>query len=355
MLRPPGEEDRPFLSVVMPVYNAEPWVGEAIASILAQTHSRFEFIILDDGSTDGSAAVVRDFAARDERIRFIPLPHRGQAEALNVGVDLARGRFVAHMDDDDVALPERFAVQLAWMNETGVDVCGGILSRFGDRQDILWFPERHEAIRHELLFRIGLHHGTSMVRADVAKAFPFNGKALHTDYEMLTRLALRHRLGNVPRVLLRHRCHALQAHVVHRSAFRDDINAFRRPYFHALFPEATAEDYTSLARIAERQACSDVAELARGGLWLARLARTPDAVLRRRMAHRWRTACWRSARLGGEVYRLYRRVAPELGPTPAAEAWALKVACALRLEPDARRDAFLRRVRRAARSVFQAS
>src|SRR2546425_12663765 len=99
----------------MPVYNAERYVAEAITSILTQTYPRLEFIIVDDGSTDGSAALVCAFAARDSRIRPFFLAHGGQSRALHAGIATARGELIALMDNDDIALPERFAIQLAWM------------------------------------------------------------------------------------------------------------------------------------------------------------------------------------------------------------------------------------------------
>lgn len=324
---------RPLISVVMPVYDAERYVAEAIQSILAQTYPHLEFIIVDDGSADGSAGIVREFAARDTRIQPLFLPHQGQAFALNAGVALARGEFIAHLDNDDIALPERFAIQLDWMRQTGVDVCGGLLKRFGDQEGVLWFPETHKSICHELLFRIGLHHGTSLVRAEIAKAHAFNVEALHVDYEMLTRLATRYRLGNVPQVLLKHRCHPRQAHVVYNSEFRADINKFRQPYFRALFPDATPEDYAALARVAEKQAFSDLAELERAGRWLVRLAQTPDNFLPQRMTERWHATCRRSAFLGLGCYRLHQQLASQFG-VPKQSTLKLCLACALRLRSD---------------------
>src|SRR5580658_4707683 len=108
-------EDNPLISVVMPVYNAVPYVAAAIESILAQTYSHFELILVDDGSTDGSLAVARQFAERDGRIRLILSDHAGQSDALNIGIDAAKGEFIAILNNDDVAMPLRLAAQLAWM------------------------------------------------------------------------------------------------------------------------------------------------------------------------------------------------------------------------------------------------
>ena len=97
----------PKVSVIMPVYNAEKYIGEAIESILDQTYTDFEFIIIDDGSSDGTVAAVKGYD--DRRIRFYQNEHNmGVAATLNRGLDLATGEYIARMDSDDMSLPERF-------------------------------------------------------------------------------------------------------------------------------------------------------------------------------------------------------------------------------------------------------
>jgi glycosyltransferase involved in cell wall biosynthesis len=308
-----GVSDKPLISVVMPVYNAEPYVADAINSILAQTYPHFEFIVIDDGSTDGSAAIVRDFAARDARIRPLFMAHGGIARTMNAGVAEAQGMFIAYIDNDDVALPERLAAQLAWMRRTGVDICGSYTKKFGDRGGFMWFPETHEAIRNELLFRCALLQPTVILRAAIAKAYPYNDQVHFADYELWTRLAPRYRLGNMPQILLKYRRHPQQTHVRDATAFREDLRKYREPYFYTLFPEASAEDYATVARIADQEPFSSIADLEQAGMWLLRLAQTPDRFLRERMARRWWTACLKSAHLGAGCHRLYRQVAPRFG------------------------------------------
>jgi glycosyltransferase involved in cell wall biosynthesis len=103
------------VSVVMPVYNAEKYVGEAVKSILAQTFRDFEFLIVDDGSTDSSLAILQEYAARDSRIRLVSRPNTGYLVALNEMLERAEGEWIARMDADDIALPERFERQLRYL------------------------------------------------------------------------------------------------------------------------------------------------------------------------------------------------------------------------------------------------
>ena len=100
----------------MPVYNGERYLAEAIASVLGQTYADFEFIIVDDGSTDGSAVIIGEFVERDSRIRFIRLERNlGQANARNAGIEATSGKYVAMMDCDDVCLPDRLRKQMNFL------------------------------------------------------------------------------------------------------------------------------------------------------------------------------------------------------------------------------------------------
>src|ERR1051326_2264165 len=105
----------PFVSVLVPVYNAARYLDVAISSVLRQTFSDFELIAVDDGSKDDSKKILEHFSANDARIRVISRPNTGIVGALNDGLAVARGEFIARMDADDVALPGRFQAQLDYL------------------------------------------------------------------------------------------------------------------------------------------------------------------------------------------------------------------------------------------------
>ena len=108
----------PRLSILMTTYNGERFLSEAIVSILEQTFTDFEFIIVDDGSTDGSASIIRSFCARDKRVRGIFLDKNvGIPRAANRGLRAARAALVGRMDSDDICVPNRFAKQVSYMNK----------------------------------------------------------------------------------------------------------------------------------------------------------------------------------------------------------------------------------------------
>lgn len=294
------------ISVVMPVYNCVDYVAEAIRSIQAQTWRDLEFIIVDDGSTDGTRELLSDFARQDARIRLFFLDHGGGPRAANFGIQQASGDYIARMDADDIALPQRLETQRCWMEASQLDLCGSLAATIGDRQDIFWFPEDHEAIARELFFRVGLLHPTVMMRAAVLRANRYDESAEHDDYELWTRLAARYRMRNIQQVLLQHRCHDQQAHVARSRRFRLDKQKFRFRYFYERFPKTPLTDYLALARISDAEPMTSLAELRLAGEWLVDLAQYPDERLRRRMARRWRETCERSATLGDECQAVYR-------------------------------------------------
>src|SRR5688572_27177242 len=119
----------PDLTVLMPVYNAEQFLREAIESVLAQTFDRYEFIIIDDGSTDTSPQIIKGFAERDPRIRVFRQENLGLVATLNRGLQLARAPLVARMDADDICLPIRFETQLrCFQNRSNLGVLGGFIN-----------------------------------------------------------------------------------------------------------------------------------------------------------------------------------------------------------------------------------
>ena len=103
----------PLISVVLPVYNCEKYIAEAVESILCQSFRDFEFIIIDDGSTDGTAALLADYRLRDERVQVYRQENKGHVASLIKGLELAQGKYIARMDADDVSFPERLAKQVS--------------------------------------------------------------------------------------------------------------------------------------------------------------------------------------------------------------------------------------------------
>lgn len=206
------------LSVLMPIYNAEQYVAEAIESILAQTFREFEFVIVDDGSTDGSLAIVRQYESQDPRVRVIARPNTGIVGALNDGLAIARGEFIARMDADDVSTPKRLRVQLEAISRSSnlVAVGGGWKPRGPAGQlgpQARMFVD-HISIEKSLLLGNGiamLHPTVMMRRSAVVEVGGYRQhiRNAHEDLDLFLRLARIGRLGNLKDVLLHWRRHEL--------------------------------------------------------------------------------------------------------------------------------------------------
>jgi glycosyltransferase involved in cell wall biosynthesis len=159
----------PKISVLMPVYNSSRYLAEAIESILQQTLSDFEFLIIDDGSSDASPQILQNYAQQDPRIRLTLRENRGIAKTLNQMLFQARGELIARMDADDIALPNRFARQVEFLQQHPEVVCvGGALDWIdakGRRLGHCPMPESDTELQKWLVGGVSLlHHPTAMAR-----------------------------------------------------------------------------------------------------------------------------------------------------------------------------------------------
>ena len=107
----------------MPVFNGEPYLHESIESILTQTFKDFEFIIINDGSTDNSWHVIKEYAAKDQRVVPISQGNIGLTKSLNNGIKIAKGKYIARQDADDISLSKRLEKQIPWLEDKGFDLC----------------------------------------------------------------------------------------------------------------------------------------------------------------------------------------------------------------------------------------
>lgn len=287
-----------LVSIVMPVLDAEAWLGEAIESALAQTYSDLELVIVDDGSNDASRDVAAAAAERDPRIRLLALERdpalTSSARAANAGIAVARGEWIARLDSDDICLPDRLERQLEFLEARGLDGCGALAEAFGEEARTYWFAETHEGIERELIFRVGILHPTLLSRAELMRRIPYKREASFEDYEWTIRaVAAGARFGNLQEVLLRHRVHPGQANRRWRALFLKDLRRYRFQHIMRLFPQTRPAAYQPLAWLIEEAELTG-AELEAAGGWLVRLADFPDRQLREKMALRWRSACERA-------------------------------------------------------------
>lgn len=199
----------PAISVIMPVYNAQQYLRESITSILSQGFDDFEFLIFNDGSTDGSREIIKSF--NDPRIRFTDFSYnQGYVALLNLGLKNATGKYIARMDADDISQPDRFQKQYNFLEKNPeYIVCGTLFSVIGGRP-IVELPLKDEDIKLKMLYITPYCHPSVMMRADVLRARKIYYKAEHMpaeDHELWGRLASHGKFINLPEPLLNYRVH----------------------------------------------------------------------------------------------------------------------------------------------------
>ncbi len=204
----------PLLSVIMPVYNGELYLAEAIESILTQTFADFELIIVDDGSDDNSAAIIRQYVERDDRVRQVQLEcNRGQAVALNSGLAVARGKFITTMDYDDVSPPERLQKQVDYLqSHPAIGAVGGCARRMNkDLQPVHDYiaPPHHGEITLWLFLSSAVTQATFMYRREALLSVNgwYPGRFEMQDTELISRLLPVTRFTHLPDILLLIRKH----------------------------------------------------------------------------------------------------------------------------------------------------
>ena len=308
----------PKVTVLMPVYNGEPYLPQAIDSILAQTFRDFELLIVDDGSTDSSVDIVQ--SCEDRRIRLLRNAQRRKLSgALNRGLAHARGEYVARMDADDISLPRRLEIQVAFMERHGhVGLCGTWVKMFGLKLPAVYrAPVGYEHIRAKALFDNPFAHPSVMLRKRQFDQhdLKFNGWYYPTeDFEIWSRAIKLFPCDNIGQVLLHYRRHPKS--MTQSDWHRMDAKAL--PIVNRGLRDLgldLSDEQLQFHRNIGREVsypCQNRSELTRAEKWLGDLIhinRTQgvylEAALENIIADVWFRLCFNASRLGPWVIRQY--------------------------------------------------
>ncbi|MFM7428015.1 MAG: glycosyltransferase family 2 protein, partial [Elainella sp.] len=205
----------PLISVLMPVYNAQRYLPRAVESILHQSLGDFEFLILDDGSTDRSLAILQRYAQQDARIRLLSRANRGLVVSLNQLLELAQGELIARMDADDIALPDRFAQQVAFLQQHPQVVCVGGAQDWIDEAGriLLRHPEAEQNAEIQELALTGrtpINHPSALIRTAALRQVGGYDAAFYPaeDLDLWLRLGEIGELANLKATVLQYRQHS---------------------------------------------------------------------------------------------------------------------------------------------------
>jgi glycosyltransferase involved in cell wall biosynthesis len=305
----------------MPIYNSQEYLRCAIESVLNQTFSDFEFIIIDDCSTDDSSLIVRSY--HDPRIRlFKNEQNQGISCSLNRGLDLSNGEYIIRMDSDDICLPTRFAKQVSFMEQhPEVGVCGSWVKTIGQSES-LWKPStKPEFVHCATLFSAVLCHPSTILRCELLDRYTLRyclEVSGFEDWDMWRRGACHFSITNIPQVLLHYRTNNW---ITNQDTLRDeDFSAPSFRLFHeldrrnlnALGLEATNEERLIHRRLGSLAFKDDKAFIMAANQWLEKLYLAnnkagiyPHLPLQQTLADRWLKVCKFASETPAQAWKLF--------------------------------------------------
>jgi hypothetical protein len=308
---------QPRITVLMPVYNAGPYVREAAVSILSGSFRDLELLAIDDGSTDDSVYQLK--AIDDPRLRVISNPaNLGLVATLNTGLELAGGEYVARMDADDISMPDRLARQLAFMDANPEIGMSGTWARsFGAERGVLRASLSPKDVHVQLFGYNAMCHPTTILRREVflRHALRFSPEALHAeDLELWMRAAELFPLANIPAITLWYRVHPSQVSTRHAAGQLRTLEKLRLRQLELLLPTANQAEAALHLSILDMETPLTHEQLVAAGRWLQRLEEANERTRRYDveafgafLAQRWLNAAHRCRPSTLESWWTWRR------------------------------------------------
>ena len=252
------QEKTPEISAILPVYNGEDHLEECITSVLNQTFKNFEFIIVDDASTDSTPQILKDFANSDDRVKVITHNNnQKQTAAANTAINNAKGKYLARMDADDVALPNRFEKQYSYLEDNlECGMVGSWTETIDESGNIVgqWQTATSNGIlKWNLLFGTSFAHSSVMMRTHIVRDVGLYQSPEAEDYDLWSRISRVSEVANIPEVLQQKRVWSGQLALKVPQETRDCvIEIMQKNIKHRL-----ADDHLTLDFIRNIRAVSD--------------------------------------------------------------------------------------------------
>ncbi|MBE1302196.1 MAG: glycosyltransferase [Alteromonadaceae bacterium] len=305
-----------LISVVIPVYNSEKHIEETLHSIRKQTYQNIEILCVDDGSSDNSAFCIEQISKVDSRVKLIQMPENGGiSKALNTGIEMAKGRYIARMDSDDIALPTRIAEQKNYLEEhKNVQIVGSWIQLFG-AQDTVWhYRQADEFIKALFLFRSnGVPHNSILVRKALYEEFNYDSAYDNVeDTELWCRIVIEkpnYVFANIPKVMTYYRMHEQQTSSIRKERQMKLYRKIIKNYVESFCGVVSEEELTLHYYFIDMNDQLDSITLEKVGKWKQRLRRCyqtklNDAYLA--IEEKWLLLCRKqSNKRAMSVYREY--------------------------------------------------
>lgn len=245
------ENETPLVSIVMAAFNEERYLHESIKSILDQTYTNFEFIIINDGSTDQSENIILSYT--DKRIVYVKNEKNLKLiDSLNKGLKLAKGKYITRMDADDISMNNRLEKQVAFMEATPeIGISGAQLTIFGNSTGTMQFPLNHEEIQLYLLITSCFGNNVVIFRKSIMDQYQlfFEKGYLHSeDYKSWTKWTMLSKSANLSESLVKYRTHSNSVSIQYKSVQKETRDRIRSEYLAELFQlgadSKIAKDFT---------------------------------------------------------------------------------------------------------------
>lgn len=309
------QNDSPNITVLMPVYNAQAYLKMAIDSILNQTLTNFELLIINDGSTDESEEIILSY--EDKRIRYIKNDRNIKLIAtLNKGIKLSLGKYIARMDADDISHPDRLRKQFELLEKNPkIGVCGTWFETIEKSVKISKYPKDDISIRIKMLYQCPFCHPSVMYRKDilVKNDLSYNTNYIHAeDYELWVQLAKYTKFANIPEVLLQYRIHATNVSIKHQDEQIDNSKKIVKLLFNRLGINLTDDQYKLYLKIAyadfsfnekeileAEKLLSNIYSMNKVAEWIS------EPKFKEYIFSKWFDICTNSTHLGIKIFKLY--------------------------------------------------
>ena len=312
----------PEVTVLMPVYNGERYLRESIDSILNQTFTDYEFLIIDDASTDSSRDIILSYD--DQRMKLIENEQNiGQSESLNIGFHETQGKYIARMDQDDVSLPLRLEKQVCFMDEHAeVGVCGTYVRFVNDKDRRISHPYLREPmlsnneLKAQLLFSPCFQHPTVMIRSKILLNHEIKYEKEYEpaeDYWMWNQLSAVTEYRNIPEILLKLREHKRQRSRVDMRKQFLGADMVRKQVLQTLFSGKSTKRYELRHMMISRfEHLTGLNDLTDAEEWLCSVLdvnkaskRYDHIALQKVISSVWYYLCMNSTHLGPRVFKRY--------------------------------------------------
>lgn len=310
--------DSPKISVIMPVYQGDAHLSAAIQSILDQTYSDFEFLILCDEPSDTTRIILDTYQHNDSRIRVYYQQNRlGLIGSLNYGISMARGEYIARMDADDISSPDRFYEQIVWMDShPDIGICGTwVLVKDKEQENICRYPVDDITIQCEMLFTPPIAHPTVFIRRKCIEdnEISYNeDNKFAEDFGFWVKASSFTHFSNIPKALLMYRVHdgaVSQSYKEKQLASADEI---RKEQLKTLGIIPTAEELFLHRQISMWNFVDSQNFLERTEKWLTKLITAnatksiyPEPNFSTTIEHRWYSACCIATGFGIWTWKRY--------------------------------------------------